>query len=155
MVYYVKGGKKHMLLGPKVVPKVESRDTSPLGVASLGGKGGSYTEPYLHHSAFLPPRHTWPWLLAGLPRGHVTARIRPDTPGHKRQEFSWNSASSHRWPGTLQGWPESTGGQGAVTAEGPWAGTPMTKAEPQRATPLDTSAEAPPSLFLLKQGTAR
>ena len=29
-----------MLLGRKVVPKVESRDTSPLGVASLGGWGG-------------------------------------------------------------------------------------------------------------------
>lgn len=72
-----------MILGPKVVPKVESRDASPLGVASLGGKGGSYTEPCLHYSSFLPPRHTWPWLLAGLPCGHVTAQSRPDMPGYK------------------------------------------------------------------------
>ena len=119
----------------------------------MRGKGGSYTEPCL----LLPPSKTHVALAAHW--SPMRACDCPEQTRHARlkncQEFSWNSASSHRWPTTLKGWPESTGSQGAVTSEGPWASTPMTKAEPQRAILLDTSDEAPPALFLLKQCTAR
>ena len=83
-----------MILGAKVVPKVESRDASPLGVASLGGKGGSYRA--LPALQLLPPSKTHVALAARW--SPMWACDCPEQTRHARLQTAKNSVGIQHHP---------------------------------------------------------